>query len=120
MTEAALRTQGLSRSFGGLRAVADVSQPQAVDELARKTLDAFGGVDLLFNNAGISGGAVAIEEQSLEQWRAVVDTNLTGTFLCTQEAFKIMKAQEPDGTTTCSARSKSFTVRAATSVASRW
>ncbi|MDE3171152.1 MAG: SDR family oxidoreductase [Acidobacteriota bacterium] len=77
--------------------VADVTDPASVRALFAKAKEEFGRLDLLFNNAGISGGAVAIEEQSLEQWRAVVDTNLTGTFLCTQEAFKIMKAQEPRG-----------------------
>ncbi|MDE3108465.1 MAG: SDR family oxidoreductase [Acidobacteriota bacterium] len=77
--------------------VADVTDPASVRALFAKAKEEFGRLDLLFNNAGISGGAVVIEEQSLEQWRAVVDTNLTGTFLCTQEAFKIMKAQEPRG-----------------------
>ncbi len=85
---------------GGAAAIAvpaDVTDVASVRELFAKVKEAFGRLDLLFNNAGISGGSVAIEEQSLEQWRAVVDTNLTGTFLCTQEAFKIMKAQEPRG-----------------------
>lgn len=75
----------------------NVTDPAAVRALFAKGKESFGRLDLLFNNAGISGGAVAIEEQSLEQWRSVVDTNLTGTFLCTQEAFKIMKAQDPRG-----------------------
>jgi len=75
----------------------DVTDVTSVRALFAKTKEAFGRLDLLFNNAGISGGAVAIEEQSYEQWRAVLDTNLTGTFLCTQEAMKIMKAQEPRG-----------------------
>jgi NAD(P)-dependent dehydrogenase (short-subunit alcohol dehydrogenase family) len=85
---------------GGAEAIAvptDVTDPASVRALFAKAKEAFGRLDLLFNNAGISGGAVAIEEQSFEQWRAVVDTNLTGTFLCTQEAFKIMKEQEPRG-----------------------
>ncbi|MGH9688744.1 MAG: SDR family oxidoreductase [Candidatus Acidiferrales bacterium] len=85
---------------GGAQAVAvpaDVTDPASVRALFAQAKDSFGRLDLLFNNAGISGGAVAIEEQSFEQWRAVVDTNLTGTFLCTQEAMKIMKAQEPRG-----------------------
>jgi NADP-dependent 3-hydroxy acid dehydrogenase YdfG len=75
----------------------DVTDVAAVRALFAKTKEAFGRLDLLFNNAGISGGSVPIEEQSYEQWRAVLDTNLTGTFLCTQEAMKIMKAQEPCG-----------------------
>jgi NAD(P)-dependent dehydrogenase (short-subunit alcohol dehydrogenase family) len=76
---------------------ADVTDPDAVRELFAETKEAFGRLDLLFNNAGISGGAVAIEDMTYQQWRSVVDTNLTGSFLCTQEAFKIMKAQEPRG-----------------------
>jgi NAD(P)-dependent dehydrogenase (short-subunit alcohol dehydrogenase family) len=76
---------------------ADVTDPAAVRALFAKAKETLGRLDLLFNNAGISGGAATIEELSYEQWRAVVDTNLTGTFLCTQEAFKIMKAQEPRG-----------------------
>jgi NADP-dependent 3-hydroxy acid dehydrogenase YdfG len=75
----------------------DVTDPAAVRALFAQARDAFARLDVLFNNAGVSGGAVAIEDQSFEQWRKVVDTNLTGTFLCTQEAFKIMKAQEPRG-----------------------
>jgi NAD(P)-dependent dehydrogenase (short-subunit alcohol dehydrogenase family) len=85
---------------GGAQAIAvpaDVTDPASVRALFAKAKEAFGRLDLLFNNAGISGGAVAIEDQSFEQWRKVVDTNLTGTFLCTQEAFKIMKVQEPRG-----------------------
>jgi NAD(P)-dependent dehydrogenase (short-subunit alcohol dehydrogenase family) len=85
---------------GGSEAIvvpADVTDAASVRVLFAKAKEEFGRLDLLFNNAGISGGSVAIEEQSFEQWRAVVDTNLTGTFLCTQEAMKIMKAQEPRG-----------------------
>jgi NAD(P)-dependent dehydrogenase (short-subunit alcohol dehydrogenase family) len=75
----------------------DVTDPASVRELFAKTKEAFGRLDLLFNNAGISGRAVPLEDFAYEKWRAVVDTNLTGTFLCTQEAFKIMKSQEPRG-----------------------
>ena len=75
----------------------DVNDPASVRELFAKTKDAFGRLDVLFNNAGISGRAVPLEDLTYEQWKAVVDTNLTGTFLCTQEAFKIMKSQEPRG-----------------------
>src|SRR5208282_1213367 len=57
----------------------------------------FGRLDVLFNNAGIGAPAVPLEELAPEQWKAVVDTNLTGAFLCTQEAFRIMKAQTPQG-----------------------
>jgi NADP-dependent 3-hydroxy acid dehydrogenase YdfG len=76
---------------------ADVTDPASVREVFAKTKDAFGRLDLLFNNAGISGRAVPLEELPYEQWKSIVDTNLTGAFLCTQEAFKIMKAQIPRG-----------------------
>jgi NAD(P)-dependent dehydrogenase (short-subunit alcohol dehydrogenase family) len=76
---------------------ADVKDPASVRELFAKTKDAFGRLDLLFNNAGISGRAMPLEHLTYEHWKSVVDTNLTGTFLCTQEAFKIMKIQEPRG-----------------------
>jgi NAD(P)-dependent dehydrogenase (short-subunit alcohol dehydrogenase family) len=76
---------------------ADVSDPGSVRELFAKTKQAFGRLDLLFNNAGISGPDLPLEDLPYEQWKSVVDTNLTGTFICTQEAFKIMKNQEPRG-----------------------
>jgi NAD(P)-dependent dehydrogenase (short-subunit alcohol dehydrogenase family) len=76
---------------------ADVSDPGSVRELFAKTKHAFGRLDLLFNNAGISGRDLPLEDLPYEEWKSVVDTNLTGTFLCTQEAFKIMKSQEPRG-----------------------
>jgi len=75
----------------------DVSDPAAVRALFARTKEAFGRLDLLFNNAGIGAPAVPLEELSYEQWKAVVDINLTGAFLCTQEAIKIMKSQEPRG-----------------------
>ncbi|HUJ30162.1 MAG TPA: SDR family oxidoreductase [Candidatus Acidoferrum sp.] len=75
----------------------DVTDPAAVRDLFAKTKDAFGRLDLLFNNAGTSGRAVPLEDLPYEQWKSIVDTNLTGTFLCTQEAFKIMKSQDPRG-----------------------
>src|SRR5882672_7066066 len=74
----------------------DVRDPEAIRELFAQTKSAFGRLDLLFNNAGI-GAAGLLEDLSVEQWKAVVDTNLTGAFLCTQEAFKIMKSQDPRG-----------------------
>ncbi len=76
---------------------ADINDPVAVHDLFAKTKDAFGRLDLLFNNAGISGPAIPLEDLAYEKWKSIVDTNLTGTFLCTQEAFKIMKNQEPRG-----------------------
>jgi len=74
----------------------DVCDPQAIRSLFAQTKSAFGRLDLLFNNAGI-GAAGLLEDLTVEQWKAVVDTNLTGSFLCTQEAFKIMKDQNPRG-----------------------
>jgi NAD(P)-dependent dehydrogenase (short-subunit alcohol dehydrogenase family) len=75
----------------------NVRDPASVRALFAKTKEAFGRLDVLFNNAGISAGGVALEDLSYEQWQAVVETNLTGAFLCTQEAFKIMKSQDPRG-----------------------
>jgi NAD(P)-dependent dehydrogenase (short-subunit alcohol dehydrogenase family) len=75
----------------------DVGVPESVRALFAKTMDAFGRLDVLFNNAGIGAPAMSLEELSYEQWKAVVDINLTGAFLCTQEAFKIMKSQQPRG-----------------------
>jgi len=76
---------------------ADVGDPQAVKALFAKTREAFGRLDLLFNNAGMGAPAIPLEDLTYEQWKAVVDANLTGVFLCTQEAFKIMKDQNPRG-----------------------
>jgi len=76
---------------------ANVNDPNSVRELFAKTKRAYGRLDLLFNNAGISGRDLPLEDLTYEEWKSVVDTNLTGTFLCTQEAFKIMKSQEPRG-----------------------
>src|SRR6185295_3811985 len=76
---------------------ADVTDPLSVRALFARTIEHFGRLDLLFNNAGISAPAIPLEELSWDQWKAVLDTNLTGAFLCTQEAFKIMKGQRPQG-----------------------
>lgn len=75
----------------------DITDPSSVAALFAQTVEAFGRLDLLVNNAGIGAPAIPLEEISLEQWRSVVDTNLTGAFLCTQEAFRIMKSQDPRG-----------------------
>ena len=83
---------------GGAVAIAgDVPDPAAVDALFADVERRFGRLDLLFNNAGIGAPAVPLEDLALEHWVAVVDTNLTGTFLCTQDAFRIMKRQSPRG-----------------------
>lgn len=76
---------------------ADVGNPESVRALFARTREKFGRLDLLFNNAGIGAPAIPLEDLSFDQWKAVVDTNLTGAFLCTQEAFRIMKAQMPRG-----------------------
>ncbi len=75
----------------------DVGDPASVKNLFAQTKEAFGRLDVLFNNAGGGAPAMSIEELSFEQWKKVVDSNLTGTFLCTQEAFRIMKDQAPRG-----------------------
>jgi len=75
----------------------DVTDEASVKALFAHTRQTFGRLDVLFNNAGIGAPAVPIEELPLEAWRKVVDTNLTGMFLCTQEAIRLMKAQDPRG-----------------------
>ena len=75
----------------------DVTNPASVRALFAKTKETFGRLDVLFNNAGIAAPALLLEDLSYEQWKSVVDTNLTGAFLCTQEAFKLMKSQQPRG-----------------------
>ena len=80
-----------------LVAPTDVGDPAAVRALFAKTKERFGRLDLLFNNAGMGGAPVPLEDLTYQQWMAVVDVNLTGAFLCTQEAFRIMKDQDPRG-----------------------
>lgn len=75
----------------------DVTDPASVRSLFARTREAFGRLDLLFNNAGINAPGIPLEDLTYEQWKAVVDTNLTGAFLCTQEAFRLMKSQVPRG-----------------------
>ena len=76
---------------------ADVSDPISVRSLFARTKEAFGRLDVLFNNAGTGPPAVPLEDITYEQWQSVVAVNLTGVFLCTQEAFKLMKSQSPRG-----------------------
>lgn len=94
--EAAVRE---AEEFGSQTLVepTDVRDPSSVRFLFTKTKEVFGRLDLLFNNAGTGALPVPLEELTYEQWQSVVDTNLTGAFLCTQEAFKLMKAQSPRG-----------------------
>ena len=80
-----------------LSVAADVSDPVAVANLFAETKAAFGRLDVLFNNAGSAAPPVALEDLTVAQWQQVVDVNLTGPFLCTQEAFRMMKAQDPKG-----------------------
>ena len=75
----------------------DVSNPEAVSALFAATENKFGRLDVLFNNAGVGAPAVPLEDLSFQQWRIVIDTCITGTFLCTQHAFRIMKRQNPRG-----------------------
>jgi NAD(P)-dependent dehydrogenase (short-subunit alcohol dehydrogenase family) len=76
---------------------ADVTDPASVRTMFAQVKRSFGRLDLLFNNAGVGAPAIPLEDVTFEQWKAVVDTNLTGAFLCTQEAFRLMKAQSPRG-----------------------
>jgi NAD(P)-dependent dehydrogenase (short-subunit alcohol dehydrogenase family) len=85
------------RARHGLAVPCDVTDAAAVQRLFARTREEFGRVDVLFNNAGISAPAVPLEELPLATWNAVVATNLTGPFLCTQEAFRMMKSQDPRG-----------------------
>ena len=75
----------------------DVSDPASVKALFDAAVSAFGRVDVLFNNAGVGAAGVALEDLTLAQWKDVVDTNLTGMFLCIQQAFRVMKVQTPRG-----------------------
>jgi NAD(P)-dependent dehydrogenase (short-subunit alcohol dehydrogenase family) len=93
------RTVSLAKPGGGamLPIPTDIGQPDAVKALFARVAEAFGRLDVLFNNAGINAPAIPMEDLSYEQWSAVVAVNLTGAFLCAQEAIRIMKAQDPRG-----------------------
>ena len=87
-------------SGAGARVLAvqtDVSNPESVAGLFEQTAQAFGRVDLLFNNAGTGTPPIPLEDLTLEQWQRVVDVNLTGAFLCAQQAIRMMKSQDPKG-----------------------
>ncbi|HSS69418.1 MAG TPA: SDR family oxidoreductase [Casimicrobiaceae bacterium] len=90
----------IAEAGAGVRALAvptDVSDPEQVRSLFERTREAFGRLDLLFNNAGVGAPGVNLEDLSFDQWKKVVDINLTGSFLCVQEAFRMMKDQNPRG-----------------------
>jgi NAD(P)-dependent dehydrogenase (short-subunit alcohol dehydrogenase family) len=93
------KTAALAEPGGGamLAVPTDVSQPAAVRALFAAVKDHFGRLDLLFNNAGMGTPAIPMEDLTYEQWNAVVGVNLTGPFLCSQEAIRMMKAQQPRG-----------------------
>ena len=94
LDEAVAESEVGDRALG---VVTDVSDPESVANLFGKTIEQFGRVDVLFNNAGTGAPSIPLEELTFEQWTRVVNVNLTGAFLCTQEAFRIMKGQSPMG-----------------------
>ena len=90
----------IALSGAGERALAvptDVSDPDSVKALFDAAVQAFGRVDVLFNNAGVSAPGIPLEDLTLAQWKNVVDINFTGMFLCIQQAFRVMKTQTPQG-----------------------
>jgi NAD(P)-dependent dehydrogenase (short-subunit alcohol dehydrogenase family) len=92
--------QVVTESGAGSRALGvptDVTDPESVKALFEATVKAFGRVDLLFNNAGMGLGGAALEDIAIEDWKRVVDTNLNGMFYCIQQAFRVMKSQQPMG-----------------------
>lgn len=86
-----------SHATRALAVPTDVTDPASVRALFVATQNTFGRLDVLFNNAGMTTRGVALEELTVEQWKSVVDVNLTGAFLCTQQAFLLMKDQQPRG-----------------------
>ena len=97
--EALVETAALSKTASNRTLIVptDVTDPTSVEALFKATVQAFGRLDLLFNNAGIGAPAVRLEDLAFEDWRRVLDVSLTGAFLCTREAFRVMKSQEPVG-----------------------
>src|SRR5262249_39440217 len=91
------RAQAGPDAVRALAVPADVGDEASVRALFEKAREAFGRLDVLFNNAGTGAPPVPLEELTVEQWRRVVDVNLTGAFLCTQAAFRLMKGQTPRG-----------------------
>jgi NAD(P)-dependent dehydrogenase (short-subunit alcohol dehydrogenase family) len=90
--------EALAAEIDGVHAFpADITDPADVERAFGEVVARFGRLDLLFNNAGRGGSTVEIDEVDVDEWREVVDLNVTGTFLCTREAFRIMRAQDPQG-----------------------
>ena len=96
LLETAVRESGAPAAHA-LVVPTDVTDPAAVRHLFAQTREKFGRLDLLFNNAGAGAPSLPLEDFPYERWREVLDTNLTGAFLCTQEAFRMMKNQQPRG-----------------------
>ncbi len=92
-----VRDEAKAKGVAAIAVQADVGDPAAVEALFAEVTARFGRLDLLFNNAGTGAPPKPLEELTVEEWRRVVDTNLTGAFLCTQGAFRLMKAQTPRG-----------------------
>jgi NAD(P)-dependent dehydrogenase (short-subunit alcohol dehydrogenase family) len=92
-----LEAAAAEAGHGAVAIAADVRDPESVSALFAEIETSFDRLDLLFNNAGVSARVVPLEELELEDWRSVIETNLTGAFLCTQQAFRIMKRQTPRG-----------------------
>jgi NAD(P)-dependent dehydrogenase (short-subunit alcohol dehydrogenase family) len=97
LEQTATQASVLAPGARSLLVPADVTDPSSVRSLFEATRSAFGRLDVLFNNAGTNVPAIPLEELTVEQWRMVVDINLTGAFLCTQAAFRLMKDQNPRG-----------------------
>ena len=97
--DALAETAALAGALGthALAVPTDATDPAQVNALFETTREKFGRLDVLFNNAGTSAPAIPMDELTFEQWKAVVDINLTAVFLCTQQAFKLMKSQSPRG-----------------------
>ena len=93
----ALEETKKSISGTSLAVAADIGDPPSVARLFAEIKTAFGRLDILFNNAGVNAPAIPLDELTPEQWQAVVNANLSGAFYCTQEAFRLMKAQDPKG-----------------------
>ncbi|MEK9720502.1 MAG: SDR family oxidoreductase [Quisquiliibacterium sp.] len=96
LLQATISESGIDAS-NGLAVATDVADPDAVKNLFDQTVKAFGRVDMVFNNAGVNAPGIPLEDLSFEQWQSVVNINLTGSFLCVREAFRVMKDQNPRG-----------------------